>query len=59
MLAKIFERFLQLNDGMTKNHGGTVLGLSNVKNLVELLGGIIEVESETGKGATFRFVLSV
>lgn len=59
MQALIFERFLQLSDGKTKNQGGTGLGLSIVKRLVELLGGVINVESEPGKGATFKFTLPV
>jgi PAS domain S-box-containing protein len=56
-LEKIFERFFRgsnVNKGVI---GGTGLGLSIVKELVELLGGVIWVESEINKGCTFRFTL--
>jgi PAS domain S-box-containing protein len=56
--SAIFERFRQVNEfGTNKVHGGTGLGLSIVKNLVELMGGTITVESESGKGTLFRFTL--
>ncbi len=54
----IFERFRQVSDNLTQQKGGNGLGLSIVKNLVELMGGEIEVESEVGKGSCFRFYLS-
>ena len=58
--SAIFERFRQVNEfGTNKVHGGTGLGLSIVKNLVELMGGTITVESESGKGTLFRFTLPV
>jgi PAS domain S-box-containing protein len=53
----IFERFVQLNQGSTKNIRGTGLGLSIVKGLVELMGGEIWIESEVNKGTTFYFTL--
>jgi signal transduction histidine kinase/ActR/RegA family two-component response regulator len=49
----VFERFAQLHQGASKNIGGTGLGLSIVKGLVDLLGGKIQIESESGKGTTF------
>lgn len=51
---KIFERFMQADQGK-KNFGGNGLGLAISKNLIELLGGNIHVESEPGKGSCFYF----
>lgn len=51
----IFERFIQAEHGHNVNFGGTGLGLAISKNLVELLGGHIGVQSENGKGSTFYF----
>ena len=57
-LPEIFEKFKQAEGRDThKNYGGTGLGLPICKKLVELHGGSIHVESETGKGSTFRFEL--
>ncbi|MBL7968408.1 MAG: PocR ligand-binding domain-containing protein [Prolixibacteraceae bacterium] len=53
----IFDRFTQIQYEGKKNIGGTGLGLPIVKALVNLLGGTISLESETGKGSTFWFTL--
>jgi PAS domain S-box-containing protein len=56
-LPYIFERFRQIDDSLTREHGGTGLGLSLAKGLIELMGGKIEVESKWGKGTTVYFTL--
>jgi signal transduction histidine kinase len=53
----IFERFRQAEHGTSHNFGGTGLGLAISKNLIELLGGKIDVRSVPGKGSTFHFFI--
>jgi CheY-like chemotaxis protein len=54
---RIFEYFTQVKDTDSRYLGGSGLGLSIVKNLVELSGGTIAVESEPGKGSIFAFII--
>jgi PAS domain S-box-containing protein len=53
----IFDRFMQGHEAKTKLYGGTGLGLAISKNLAEILGGTIGVDSKSGEGSTFWFIL--
>ena len=56
-LGTIFESFSQAASDTTRKYGGTGLGLTISKQLIELQGGEISVQSEIGKGTTFSFTL--
>lgn len=55
---KIFERFYQVDNSVTRQFGGMGIGLAVVKQIIEAHGSHVMVESEPGKGSTFRFALA-
>ena len=58
-LNRVFEQFHQVDSSNTKAKGGTGLGLAIAKQIVEMHGGRIWVESTLGKGATFQMELPI
>jgi signal transduction histidine kinase len=57
--AKIFQKFFRSDDSKAQDAPGTGLGLSIAKSLIEMMGGLIWIESEFRQGATFHFTIPV
>jgi signal transduction histidine kinase/CheY-like chemotaxis protein len=55
---RIFNEFVQTDEGATRQHGGAGLGLAISQNLVGLMGGRIEVASQLGRGTSFEFSIN-
>ncbi|MGH7741042.1 MAG: ATP-binding protein, partial [Candidatus Eiseniibacteriota bacterium] len=58
-LDSIFEAFTQADSSTARSHGGTGLGLTISRRLVEMMGGRLWLESPSGRGATFHFTVAV
>jgi len=58
-LSRIFDRFYQVEQSLTREYGGIGLGLAITRGMVEVCGGDIWVESKEGEGTTFTFTLPV
>jgi len=58
-LGKVFEEFTQAESSTSKDYGGTGLGLPISKKMTEMMGGIMEVESQEGEGTTFSIVIPI
>ena len=56
-VARIFDPFMQADNSIQREYGGTGLGMSITKDLCELMGGQIRVKTKRGEGATFALIL--
>lgn len=58
-IKNLFQKFYQIDSGLARKYEGSGLGLSITKNIIELMGGEIWVESIEGKGSTFSFTIPI
>src|SRR6185369_13475467 len=59
VVPRLFSAFTQANGGMSRRYGGTGLGLAISRQLIELMGGDIRVQSAPGRGSSFTFSVPV
>ena len=58
MVDKVFDQFFQVDSSTTRRHGGSGLGLAISKQLVSMMGGVIQVDSKLGEGSAFNFTIA-
>ena len=58
-LPTLFERFIQADSGIARRYGGSGLGLAISRGLIDLMGGRIDVDTELGRGSTFRVTVAL
>jgi len=58
-IKSVFQPFIQGDDSVSRKYGGTGLGLPIAKNIIELMGGTLKVESKPGEGSVFSFELLI
>ena len=58
-IDRVFQRFTQIDSSATRTQGGTGLGLAIARELVELHGGTMRVQSKLGKGSSFIFTVPI
>jgi len=56
-ITRVFKPFMQADDSITRHYGGTGLGIPITNNIVEMMGGRLEISSKPGYGSTFWFSL--